>query len=111
MIQAKTRVGGLDQWVTIQTPTQTVDNYGGPVVTFADLQSVWAAVEYPVAGSSEGYADAVNLASNRVRFTVHFREDFDERARIVWNSRQYDILRIEHEGRRMFTIVTAEYRK
>ena len=110
MIKANTRTGHLDQQITLQQSTQGVDANGGPIETFATLQTVFARVEYAKTGSGEDYTDAVNLNTNRVLFTFHYREDVGEKDRIVWNGRNYDIVRIAMDGRRMYTTATADYK-
>ncbi len=111
MLKAKeTRLSEFDETITLQSATQAVDAYGGPTVTFADIQTFLVKVEFAKTGSGEDYNNAVNLNTNRVIFTMHYRTDFDEKSRIVWNGRDYDILRIEMDGRRMYTVVTAEFK-
>lgn len=111
MIKAQTRTGQLDQQITLKAVTQGVDSHGGPTETLTTIETVFAKVDFPAVGSGENYSDAVNLATNRVQFTFHYRTDFDERSRITWNERDYDIIRISHDGRRMFSVVDTEYKK
>lgn len=110
MLKAKARIGRLDEQITLQRATQSTDAYGGPTVTFSTIETVMAGVEYAIAGSGEDYDGPVNLVASRIVFTMHYRTDVNEQTRIVWNGRNYDVIRNEHDGRGLFTRLTAEYK-
>lgn len=106
-----TRLSEFDEQITLQSATQSTDAYGGPTVTYTDIQTVLAKAEYATAGSGEDYNNAVNVNTSRVIFSFHYRTDINERSRIVWGGRNYDVSKIADDGRRMYTIVTADYKE
>lgn len=74
---------------------------------FASVPTVWAKVK-PVTGrenDEEGRMNAVNSAW----FTIRNRSDVDETARIVWDSENWNIRRVDRRGTRaMYLYILAE---
>lgn len=88
------RAGKLDQRITIQTNTVTRDDYGDPVDSWADTKTVWA--EAITGGGREFYAAQKLFAETKVVFRVRYDSSIVVTQRIVWLSRYYHILSINH---------------
>jgi len=87
------RAGQLRQRVTIQQQTGSRDSFGGEVVTWSDVATVWGAVE-PLAGTEafQQVGDQV-LAVAYVKVRLRYRGGITAKMRLVFNFR---ILDIEH---------------
>lgn len=98
------RTGKLDRRITFQKLTTTVDSTGGVVETWADLDHapvVWAALE-PMSARERFEADQLQL-QEVLRFKIRYRSDLDERMRVVFEGRNWNIRHIREavfEGRR-----------
>jgi len=93
------KIGELRHRVTIQEKVVTVDAYGGEVITWSTVATVWAAVE-PLWGREflEGRRQE-NEISTRIR--IRYREGLTPSMRVVWGFRAFDIESvIERESRR-----------
>lgn len=97
MLRSKTRTGRLDRLVVIQQETRTNDEYNQPVYTWATFSSVWAMVEDK--SGAEGYqADQLTATMNTV-FTIRYLSGIDEKMRILFNNRFYNIRWIKSPDR------------
>lgn len=90
-------IGQLDRCVRLESRTQSQDSYGEQIETFNVVDSVRAAVQF-MRGSEPFEGDQFN-AKKVVKFTIRYRTDFDETARIVWEGDTYDIEYINQKGR------------
>lgn len=103
--------GKMDRRITLQTRTVAANAYNEPIETWATLATVWAALEYPITGSDEETADKLNIARQRVHFTIRYRDDTGYVERVLYNSEVYDIERIAEIGRNQYLKLTTEKRK
>lgn len=87
------QAGKLRHRLTLQRQTVTRDSFGGEVVTWVDVATVWGAVE-PVAGTEtfQQVGEQV-LAVAYVKVRVRYRGGITAKMRFIFNSR---ILDIEH---------------
>ena len=78
------KIGELRHRVTIQEKTVSIDAYGGEVVTWSTVVTVWAAVE-PLSGREflEGRRQE-NEINYRIR--IRYREGLTPSMRVVWGS-------------------------
>lgn len=105
------QIGRLDRRITIQTPTETQDSYGEPVITWSDLTTVWASVTPSSSQTGEQFeADQVHAQRASV-FRIRFNRNVTEKHRIVYDSDNYDILQIVEGGRREWQDITAVVRE
>lgn len=96
----------MDRRISIQTMTVSRDAHGGQLQTWTELAEIWAQV-IPLRGK-ELFEAAQFQAGAEVKFVIRYRDDFDEKARIVFENRQYDITHIAELGRRRGLEVTAK---
>lgn len=95
------RAGTLRHRVTIQQKSVTRDSYGAEVVTWTDLDTVWAAVE-PLSGR-EYLAALQTQAEVTTRIRLRYRSDLvvEPEMRVTWDGHTYDVLAaIETQARR-----------
>lgn len=106
MLQHKYHVGRLDRRIVIQESTETKDVYGQPVKTWATLATVWAQVDDKSGG--ETYQAEQLTAYRKTVFVIRFRSGIEERMRILYNNRYYDILSKQAPDRNRFLVLEAE---
>ena len=87
------QAGQLDRRITIQTFSETTDNFGQEVKSFSTLASVWANVVEKV--GREGEDGEMIAATKKVEFIIRYRTDVDEERRIVYNNNTYKIQAIQ----------------
>ena len=108
---AAEQIGRLRERVIIQTFTVTANAFGEPAESWADLATVWAEVKYRLLVSDEEHR-ADRLADLRtVHFVIRYRSDFDEKARIVYDGRNYDITAISVSPDKQFMTIETESRE
>ena len=94
------RIGPLRHRVVIQSETATQDTYGGEVLTWSTVATVWAAVE-PLTGRE--FLEGRGLeASVDTRIRVRYRSGLGPTMRVTWGTHTYDILAVlelKHEHR------------
>ena len=83
------RAGRLRHRVTLQRKVVTRDAYGGEVITWTDVATVWAAVE-PLRGR-ELEAAAQAGAELSARIVMRYRSDVVPEWRVAWDGHVYDI--------------------
>lgn len=97
-------VGKMDRKITIQKWEQSRSTYGSMGNTWTDYKTVWAKYE-PVQGTGqdEKFVADRERGEERVEWIVRFDEGINDKRRIVYNDRIFDILSVyEHvvDGRR-----------
>jgi len=90
----KETIGTLDNLVTIQRKTIVENAFTERVETWSDLLCVWAGVEYPLTGTSEGYNDGLITYVRSIIFEIR-QTDIKPSDRIVFDSMFFDINSIE----------------
>ena len=76
--------GDLDQRVTVQIPSSSVDALGQRVETWTDVCTVWAQAT-PLRGR-EWFAAGAMQSEAAVRFRLRYRTDVTGAMRLVWRS-------------------------
>src|SRR5918992_2353622 len=92
------RAGTLKDRVTLQQNTPTQDAGGAPVDSWADVATVWAAIE-PLTGRE--FFDAARVVADVThRLRIRYRADVTEKMRAIQGSRTFDISAVLEVGRR-----------
>lgn len=112
LIQQLPSIASLDKRVTVQTLTTTRGAAGGEVITWSDLRTVWAMVEYMATGNDETIIGDQPTVMYRTRITMRYQGDVTEKMRIVYNvdgtnTDTFDIVYKEILGRRQFERFTC----
>lgn len=102
----RVRIGQLDQRITLQARVKSRDALGTDDYTFANLPSrpvAWARAR-PLRGK-ELFAAGEMRGQITTEFTIRYRSDLDEKMRVVWRGKPYDIASppIDVEGAREWT--------
>jgi len=106
------RIGKLDRRIIIQGYTVIQDDYGGEIVTFADLAEVWANVDFKHNTSDEAEESSRLTATTDTLFTVRYDERFfDKKNRIIWKTKEYNIKSIVELGRKEYILMTCELKE
>lgn len=90
--------GRLDRRIAIYVPVSTRDAEGGKIDTFGLLATVWAQ-KLDIKGQEIIEGGQV-VARAEIEFRIRYRSDFDEKARVVFENINYDIVQIAEIGRR-----------
>lgn len=103
-------IGPMRERVTLYTLTTTQNAHGEYLKAFTSLATVWAAVEYGRGDEDEGTGRVT--AMQRVTIRIRYRSDFqDERARIVWESKTWEIESVENDSHRMYSTIRAVHQE
>jgi len=102
--------GRLDRRIVIQQATESQNSDSGAVeLTWSHFKTVWA--EYMPMRQSERFTAGRDMAVFTARFRVRYFEGLTEEHRIVFESKNWDIIGIEEATRRWALIITAEVRE
>ncbi len=88
-------IGQMRERPQIQAATQSRGSDGSDVETWAELATVWAAVEYRALTSNESLEAGKEVAKTEIVFRIRKRTDVTTRNRILHGSVYYDIESIE----------------
>lgn len=80
-------IGKLREYITIQTPTESDDGYGGKTVSWSTHAQVWAKID-PVSASQKWHAETLEHNVTH-RITVREVSGLASNMRISWESRVF----------------------
>lgn len=92
----KFTIGELDQTIIIQRFTSATDEYNAQTITWSTLATVKAKVTDSQAGSREQYQSDQLTAVRTTTFLIRYLSGVEEKMRILYDDRFYDI---EYIGR------------
>ena len=100
----------LDREITIQSYTAALDDFGGEVLTWATLVACFASAEWPAAHNDEGQEAKQQTATEKIDFTIRYLDapTVEPKMRVVFNSKNYDILGASMVGRQRFIVLSTE---
>jgi SPP1 family predicted phage head-tail adaptor len=87
------RAGNLRNRITIQQSTPSQDTFGEPILTWATYTRPWAEIKH--GSGSEPYSGDQYAAISNVEFKIRYDAGVNERMRISWDSRLFDIIHID----------------
>ena len=79
---AKTTIGDLRERLTFQESVKADDGYGGSIVRWNDMVTVWAAVD-PIS-SREHFSAQQTKVDITHRVKIRSRSEIDEKMRAIW---------------------------
>lgn len=94
--------GDFDQRIAIQSVTEIADAFGQRIKTFSNLANVWAKVEEK--SGMEGEMSDQIVATKKVQFLIRWRDDLNERMRIIYRAKTYEIEAIVNGDARQHTM-------
>jgi SPP1 family predicted phage head-tail adaptor len=107
------KIGSMDRRITIQAFTSTQDESGGEVLTWQDRWHVSASMSYPPTVGIEtflglGEQGLQQTATRNQIFTIRHIPTVNEKMRIIYEHKTYDIISIQELGRRRFLKIHAQ---
>lgn len=107
-------IGKMDRMITIQRVTETADAFGSKTETWADIATVWAAIDYPSTKSDEEINGGLNISTTMIEFTIRFDPSMllTQKDRIEYTNQFsideiYDIQIIKAPDRRGRLVISA----
>lgn len=88
------KLGTMRHLVTIQQPTEALDDYGQPVVTWTNYLVNEPASFRPTGGSETSRGKQLE-ANVRGVFTVRYRDGYKATMRVVHDSQAYGVLYVD----------------
>jgi SPP1 family predicted phage head-tail adaptor len=100
-------LGALNTRITLFTRTETIEASGGKEISFTQLATVWAQLNWPSARLSDFASGAA--AAQSVEAIIRFRGDINPGDRIAIEGTPYDVTHVaDPNGRRAYLVVHAE---
>lgn len=101
MLSVKDRTlaaGTLNQRVTIEQPTESVDSYGEATQSWATIPggAVWASID--TGGGREFYRAQQTQADLTHLVTIRYRDDVTNKMRLKFGTRYLNIVRVVNAG-------------
>lgn len=107
----KERIGRLNKRVLIQEETASRDDFGAETLTWDTFGTVWASTDFKPGGSDERQIIDKKTAITRVDFTIRYLNTIDEKMRLVWDGKGWDILSIlDKDENGQFQVIEAIWR-
>lgn len=100
------RGGRLDRRIVIEEATQTRDELGAIIETWATWRTIWAQVT-PMTANDRFLSDALRPARTN-KFRIRYLAGISEQMRITFEDRTYKITGIAEIGRREGYELTGE---
>lgn len=98
----------MDRRVQLQRYTTARNPFNEPIKTYATYATVWAQktdlTEY------EAEEQAQQVAVNRTTFRIRHRSDVKATDRVLYDSKEYEVIGIKELGRREGLVLTTELR-
>ena len=100
--------GLMDELVTIEQFSTTTDsNTGEKVRSWSTLKTAWSRIQESESGNENVDADRIE-AKQTVIFTMRHDPTINAKMRIVWESKNYNIINIADLQRRMYLVIQTE---
>ena len=100
--------GELDRRIVLKTKSVTRDSWNHPVQSYVDLDTVWAKKTERLAGEKIGENQLVS--SNRIEWTIRYRNDVSADSYISYDSQKYWITATREIGRKELLLIYTELR-
>ena len=103
-------LGRMNERIVIESVSESRSASGAISESWSTFATVWSAISYQKVGTDEKEMVARETAIGNVEFTVRYRTDFNEKMRISFDSKVYDIERILPEQEKQFMVLEAKTR-
>lgn len=112
-MRRRDKVIKLDREITIQSFTEVQNSFGEKEITFSDLATVRAAIEYGNRGTTEDFEAKRETATTSIFFTVRYNSTYkSKKNRIVFEAQNYDIIAVIETGaRRQYLRIEAQLKE
>lgn len=95
------KTGSLNKRITIQSRSESLDEYGQPLNSWVDIASVWASIDYI------GAREKLRSGAFEANFNVQIVTRYDERLQPPKDSDAWRMKYQAREGERLLSIVGA----
>lgn len=100
--------GLMDQLVSLQSYTESIDsNTGEKLQSWSEYATAWAKIQQAESGSEVVDADR-REHKQTINFTIRFNSSVLVKHRIVWDSKNFNIINIANIERDMYLKIQAE---
>lgn len=100
--------GLMDQLVSLQSYTESIDsNTGEKLQSWSEYATAWARIQQAESGSEVVDADR-REHKQTINFTIRFNSLVLVKHRIVWDSKNFNIINIANIERDMYLKIQAE---
>ena len=105
-------IGKLDRRIRVERFTETVNAYGDREKTWAELITVWAALDMKRTRSlQESIQKTTETTKQRMQWRIRYSPDssgITAMDRIVYNGKVQDIIGVQEMGRGVDILITSE---
>lgn len=109
MYRKRERIGQLRERLTLQSVSLVQSASGHPVETWSTLATVWGEVKYRLNASDETGQARRESATQIVIFRIRYRTDVNERVRILYRGKYYDVTGLEVTPDRFYLEIEGQY--
>lgn len=100
--------GLMDQLVSLQSYTESIDsNTGEKLQSWSEYATAWARIQQAESGSEVVDADR-REHKQTVNFTIRFNSSVMTKHRIVWDTKNFNIINVANIERDMYLKIQAE---
>lgn len=89
----KSYASAMNKLVALQSPVHVLDEEGGQTIGWEDVTTVWAAVD-PIRATQRFEYQTVNVDATH-RVTIRGNVTVNEKGRVRWGDRTFEILAVE----------------
>jgi SPP1 family predicted phage head-tail adaptor len=101
--------GELDRRITIQTLSLTKDSEGGMADDWSNLATVWAKVRNLSGNERRVTVEGGQVAEARTEFTIRYRSGLNERMRVSYAGKVYNIRHLnDFNAAHEFIVITCD---
>ena len=105
-------IGKLDRRIVIQSYGENANEFGEKEISFSDLATVWARIEYQNKDTVEEFQAKRETAVTSVLFTIRYNAAYrSKKNRISYQSEIYDIISVVELGRRHYLKIEAQLKE
>lgn len=101
-------VGSMRHRVSIRQYSTARDAAGGETVTWSELAEVWAAIKHGTASDEITQHTRVTARTN-VTFVIRYRSDVDEKMKLLWDSKLWNIMSLLPDNHLDYLEIEAEH--
>jgi len=102
-------VGALRHRISIRQYSASRNSAGEEILTWSELAEVWANVEHKTAGSQEEEKANRVTAQLSADITIRYRSDINEKMRVLYDSKLWNILSIVPDRYQTYLTLECEH--
>jgi SPP1 family predicted phage head-tail adaptor len=104
----KEEIGRLRERITVEQVSEAASATGYPVQTWTTLETVWGKVDYK--GTNNENIDGGKItAKSQIRVVCRYRTDINEKMRLVYLDKKYQIENVQISEDRQYLYLFASF--